>query len=167
MTLSGRLSSSTLLTVDIVARRRPALPINSKEGRRHSPARHAGEMLSLGTHFSPLPTYPPHTPLLRSRPFAPSPSPAPRALCFSQQRRRFAADRSRRPTMAAVISPEGGSGLVHDLGSAAVTASVALALLRFFEELARRGVCEQVSAPELGTCNLTPPVCASVAAHRR
>jgi hypothetical protein len=71
------------------------------------------------------------------------------------------------PTMAAVISPEGGGGLVHDLGSAAVTASVALALLRFFEELARRGVCEQVSAPELGMCNLTPSVCASVAAHRR
>jgi farnesol kinase len=41
--------------------------------------------------------------------------------------------------MAAVISPEGG-GLIHDLGSAAVTAGVALALLRFFEELARRGV---------------------------
>jgi farnesol kinase len=53
--------------------------------------------------------------------------------------------------MAAVISPEGGAGgLVHDLGSAAVTAGVALALLRSFEELARRRVCEQVSGLEIG-----------------
>jgi hypothetical protein len=46
--------------------------------------------------------------------------------------------------MAAAIPPE-ASGLAHDLGSAAVTAGVALALLRFFEELAKRGVFEQVS----------------------
>ncbi|TVU36706.1 hypothetical protein EJB05_18650 [Eragrostis curvula] len=104
-------------------------------------------MLSLGAHISPLPCSRPHAPLLRSRPFAPflavvPSSSAPRSLCFSQ-RRRFAADRTRRPTMAAAISPEGGDGLVHDLGSAAVTAGIALALLRFFEELAKRGVCEQ------------------------
>jgi len=47
--------------------------------------------------------------------------------------------------MAAAISLEAGGGLAHDLGSAAVTASVALALLKFFEELAKRGVFEQVS----------------------
>ncbi|CAD6236088.1 unnamed protein product [Miscanthus lutarioriparius] len=45
--------------------------------------------------------------------------------------------------MAAAISLEAGGGLAHDLGSAAVTASVALALLKFFEELAKRGVFEQ------------------------
>jgi farnesol kinase len=46
--------------------------------------------------------------------------------------------------MAAVISPA-DSGLVHDLVSSAVTAGVALGLLRLFEELAKRGVFEQVS----------------------
>ncbi|XP_062207326.1 probable phytol kinase 2, chloroplastic [Phragmites australis] len=105
-------------------------------------------MLSLGAHISPLPSSPPHAPLLQSRPPpfpsrapAPAASSAPRLLCFRRVRR-FAGERSRRPTMAAVISPD-GSGLAHDLGSAAVTAGVALALLRFFEELAKLGVFEQ------------------------
>uniref|UniRef100_A0A0A9DN44 Uncharacterized protein n=1 Tax=Arundo donax TaxID=35708 RepID=A0A0A9DN44_ARUDO len=106
-------------------------------------------MLSLGAHISsPLPFSPPHAPLLHStRPLSrfPTASSAPRSLCF-RRRRRFAADRGRRPTMAALISPDSGGGLVHDLGSAAVTAGVALALLRFFEELAKRGVFEQVGA---------------------
>ncbi|KAK3162373.1 hypothetical protein QOZ80_1BG0088790 [Eleusine coracana subsp. coracana] len=109
-------------------------------------------MLSLGAHISLPPSFPPHAPLLRSRPLlgpslaapaATSSSSSSRSLCFVH-RLRFRTDQSRRPTMAAVISPEGGGGgLVHDLGSAVVTAGVALALLRFFEELARRGVCEQ------------------------
>jgi farnesol kinase len=47
--------------------------------------------------------------------------------------------------MTAAISLEAGGGLAHDLGSAAITAGVALALLKFFEELAKRGVFEQVS----------------------
>jgi hypothetical protein len=46
--------------------------------------------------------------------------------------------------MAAVISPGDGS-LAHDLVSSAVTAGVALGLLRLFEELAKHGVFEQVS----------------------
>ena len=46
--------------------------------------------------------------------------------------------------MAAVISP-GDSGLAHDLVCSVVTAGVALGLLRLFEELAKRGVFEQVS----------------------
>lgn len=41
-----------------------------------------------------------------------------------------------------MVSP-GAGGLAHDLVSSAVTAGVALALLRFFEELAKRGVFEQ------------------------
>ncbi|OEL13404.1 putative phytol kinase 2, chloroplastic [Dichanthelium oligosanthes] len=45
--------------------------------------------------------------------------------------------------MAAAISLEAGGSLAHDLGSAAVTAGVALALLKFFEELAKRGVFQQ------------------------
>lgn len=46
--------------------------------------------------------------------------------------------------MAAAISLEAGGDLAHDLGSTAVTAGVALALLKFFEELAKRGIFEQV-----------------------
>ncbi|KAL6614226.1 hypothetical protein ACP70R_036496 [Stipagrostis hirtigluma subsp. patula] len=104
-------------------------------------------MLSLGAHISPLLAYPPHAPRLRSRPIPSAPASAgartasPEPPCF--RRRLFAADRSRRPTMAAAIAPEAGGSLAHDLGSAAVTAGVALALLRFFEELAKRGVFEQ------------------------
>jgi farnesol kinase len=48
--------------------------------------------------------------------------------------------------MAEAIPLEAAGGLAHDLGSAAVTASVALALLKFFEELAKRGVFDQVTA---------------------
>ncbi|WOL04828.1 putative phytol kinase 2, chloroplastic [Canna indica] len=44
-------------------------------------------------------------------------------------------------TTAATMMPE--SSLVHDLGAAAVTSAVALLLLRFWEELAKRGVFEQ------------------------
>ncbi|KAJ4796044.1 Phytol kinase [Rhynchospora pubera] len=48
----------------------------------------------------------------------------------------------RRPIMGmAAISPE--STLVHDLGVSALASGVALGLLRFFEELAKRGVFEQ------------------------
>ncbi|KAK8453976.1 hypothetical protein SEVIR_5G374600v4 [Setaria viridis] len=112
-------------------------------------------MLSLGAQVSPLPSSPPHAPLLYSRPSSPSPTApaavagaasAPRSLCFlgrSRSRSRFAAELTRRPTMAAAISLEAGSGLAHDLGSAAVTAGVALALLKFYEELAKRGVFEE------------------------
>lgn len=58
--------------------------------------------------------------------------------------------------MAAAISLEGGGGgLAHDIGSSAVTAGVALALLKFFEELAKRGVFDQVT--EL---RVTPRICA-------
>jgi farnesol kinase len=46
--------------------------------------------------------------------------------------------------MAEAIPLEAAGGLAHDLGSAAVTASVALALLKFFEELAKRGVFDQL-----------------------
>lgn len=45
--------------------------------------------------------------------------------------------------MASAISLEAGGALAHDLGSAVVTGGVALALLKFFEELAKRGVFEQ------------------------
>lgn len=48
--------------------------------------------------------------------------------------------------MASAISLEAGGALAHDLGSAVVTGGVALALLKFFEELAKRGVFEQVSS---------------------
>ncbi|KAL6853734.1 hypothetical protein ACP4OV_019763 [Aristida adscensionis] len=110
--------------------------------------------LRAHSHMPPRAASPPHAPLrlllLHTRPLAgvaaPSPPPAstlaaPRSL----RRRRSAAERSRSrsPAMAALIAPEGGGGLAHDLGAAAVTAGVALALLRFFEELARRGVVEQ------------------------
>uniref|UniRef100_A0A0E0C9U6 Uncharacterized protein n=1 Tax=Oryza meridionalis TaxID=40149 RepID=A0A0E0C9U6_9ORYZ len=83
----------------------------------------------------------------RSRPQSRPPlsPPAAAASCsFDLPRpRRLVADGNRRKgTMAAAIPPE-ASGLAHDLGSAAVTAGVALALLRFFEELAKRGVFEQ------------------------
>ncbi|CAO2166906.1 unnamed protein product [Urochloa humidicola] len=108
-------------------------------------------MLSLGAHVSPLLSSPPHAPLRYSR--LPSPSPAapaasaasaPRSLCFLRRSRsRFAAERTRRPTMASAISLEAGGSLYHDLGSTAATAGVALALLKFFEELAKRGVFEQ------------------------
>ncbi|CAL4946724.1 unnamed protein product [Urochloa decumbens] len=107
-------------------------------------------MLSLGACVSPLLSSPPHAPLLLySRPPSRSPAApaaaasAPRSLCFLRRRSRFAAGRTRRPTMAEAISLEAGGGLSHDLGSAAVTAGVALALLKFFEELAKRGVFEQ------------------------
>ena len=109
----------------------------------------------LGAHISALSCSTYHAPLLQSRRLSPAPtapasaaaaSCAPRSLCFLRRRSsRFAAERARRPTMAAAISLEAGGGLAHDLGSAAVTASVALALLKFFEELAKRGVFEQVS----------------------
>uniref|UniRef100_A0A0E0N4I8 Uncharacterized protein n=1 Tax=Oryza rufipogon TaxID=4529 RepID=A0A0E0N4I8_ORYRU len=81
----------------------------------------------------------------QSRPPLSPPAAAAAASCsFDLPRpRRLVADGSRRKgTMAAAIPPE-ASGLAHDLGSAAVTAGVALALLRFFEELAKRGVFEQ------------------------
>ncbi|RLM93253.1 hypothetical protein C2845_PM08G30050 [Panicum miliaceum] len=108
-------------------------------------------MLSLGAHVSALPPCPPHAPLLYSRRLSPSPTApaaaaasAPRSLCFLRRgRSRFAAERTRRPTMAEAIPLEAAGGLAHDLGSAAVTASVALALLKFFEELAKRGVFDQ------------------------
>ena len=55
--------------------------------------------------------------------------------------------------MAAAIPLEAAAGgLAHDLGSAAVTATVAVALLKFFEELAKRGVFDQVTA-----LRVTPP----------
>lgn len=47
----------------------------------------------------------------------------------------------RRPIMAAVL-PE--SALLHDVGVSALASGVALGLLRFWEELAKRGVFEQV-----------------------
>ncbi|KAJ1686682.1 hypothetical protein LUZ63_018072 [Rhynchospora breviuscula] len=47
----------------------------------------------------------------------------------------------RRPLLMAAISPE--STLVHDLGVSALASGVALGLLRFFEELSKRGVFEQ------------------------
>uniref|UniRef100_A0A453FUY1 Uncharacterized protein n=2 Tax=Aegilops tauschii subsp. strangulata TaxID=200361 RepID=A0A453FUY1_AEGTS len=106
-------------------------------------------MLSLGAHpfllpsSSPLHTRPRSRPLCSptsSAPIASSSSPPP-SLRFL--RRGCAADRSRRATtMAAVVSP-GDGGLVHDLMSSGVTAAIALGLLRFFEELAKRGVCDQ------------------------
>uniref|UniRef100_A0A0D3EVV0 Dolichol kinase n=1 Tax=Oryza barthii TaxID=65489 RepID=A0A0D3EVV0_9ORYZ len=99
-------------------------------------------MVSLiSAHLLSLPSSAP-----RSRPQSRPPlSPPAAASCsFDLPRpRRLVADGSRRKgTMAAAIPPE-ASGLAHDLGSAAVTAGVALALLRFFEELAKRGVFEQ------------------------
>ncbi|RLN24335.1 hypothetical protein C2845_PM07G27480 [Panicum miliaceum] len=108
-------------------------------------------MFTLGAHVSALPSSPPHAPLLYSRRLSPSPTaPAaaaastPRSLCFPRRdRSRFAAERTGRPTMAAAIPLEAAGGLAHDLGSAAVTAGVALALLKFFEELAKRGVFDQ------------------------
>jgi len=45
--------------------------------------------------------------------------------------------------MAEAIQLEAAAGLAHDLGCSAVTAGVALALLKFFEELAKRGVFDQ------------------------
>ncbi|XP_072994601.1 probable phytol kinase 2, chloroplastic [Typha latifolia] len=68
-----------------------------------------------------------------------------RSLCPSFNlllRRRFAGShrRRRQPPMASISLQ---SPLVHDVGSAAVTAGAALALLRFWEELAKRGVFEQ------------------------
>ncbi|CAO2197068.1 unnamed protein product [Urochloa humidicola] len=112
-------------------------------------------MLSLGAHVSPLLSSPPHATLRYSR--LPSPSlaapthaaaaaaaSAPRSLCFLRRSRSSsAAERTRRPTMAEAISLEASGDLYHDLGSTAVTAGVALALLKFFEELAKRGVFEQ------------------------
>ena len=62
--------------------------------------------------------------------------------------------------MAAAISLEAGGGLAHDLGSAAVTAGVALALLKFFEELAKRGVFEQVSPATPFVYRVAPSFCA-------
>ena len=117
-------------------------------------------MLSLGAHVSALPSSPPHAPLLYSRRLSPSPaapapaaaaaagaSSAPRSLCFLRRGpSRFAAERTRRPTMAEAIQLEAAAGLAHDLGCSAVTAGVALALLKFFEELAKRGVFDQVTA---------------------
>ncbi|KAL5227692.1 hypothetical protein ABZP36_015957 [Zizania latifolia] len=106
-------------------------------------------MGSLGTHLLSLPSSPPRS-RLQSRPLLPTAAPAPAAVASTwsapsslrPRPRRVVTDRSQKGTMAAAIPPE-ASGLVHDLGSAAVTASVALALLRFFEELAKRGVFEQ------------------------
>ena len=111
-------------------------------------------MLSLGAHVSALPSSPPHAPLHYSRRLSPSPtapaaaaSSAPRSLCFLRRGpSRFAAERTRRPTMAEAIQLEAAAGLAHDLGCSAVTAGVALALLKFFEELAKRGVFDQVTA---------------------
>ncbi|RRT46521.1 hypothetical protein B296_00041928 [Ensete ventricosum] len=37
------------------------------------------------------------------------------------------------------------SSVVHDFGAAALTSATALGLLRFWEELAKRGIIEQVS----------------------
>nr|CAB3474711.1 unnamed protein product [Digitaria exilis] len=105
-------------------------------------------MSSLGVvHISPLPSSPPHAPHLYSRPLSPTPTgpaAATRSLCFLRRSRsRFAAERTRRPTMAAAISLEAAGGLAHDLVCSAVTAGVAVALLKFFEDLAKRGVFEQ------------------------
>ncbi|KAF2953131.1 probable phytol kinase 2, chloroplastic [Oryza sativa Japonica Group] len=102
-------------------------------------------MVSLiSAHLLSLPSSAPRS-RPQSRPPLSPPAAAAAASCsFDLPRpRRLVADGSRRKgTMAAAIPPE-ASGLAHDLGSAAVTAGVALALLRFFEELAKRGVFEQ------------------------
>ncbi|KAF7038445.1 hypothetical protein CFC21_048631 [Triticum aestivum] len=106
-------------------------------------------MLSLGAHPFLLPSSSPLHTRPRSRPLCSPTSSAPTASSSSPPpslrflRRGCAADRSRRATtMAAVVSP-GDGGLVHDLMSSGVTAAIALGLLRFFEELAKRGVCDQ------------------------
>ncbi|KAK1667660.1 hypothetical protein QYE76_055819 [Lolium multiflorum] len=101
-------------------------------------------MLTVSAHTFLLPSSSPHYTRLRSRPlWLCSPTSAAASTSLPFRRRRCAVDRSRRPTaMAAVISPGDGS-LAHDLVSSAVTAGVALGLLRVFEELAKRGVFEQ------------------------
>uniref|UniRef100_A0ACD5VM08 Uncharacterized protein n=1 Tax=Avena sativa TaxID=4498 RepID=A0ACD5VM08_AVESA len=106
-------------------------------------------MLTVYSHpFSlPPPSFPLHA-RLRSRHLRSPTSAAASTSSFAPpslpcRRRGCAADRSRRSTaMAAVISP-GDGALAHDLVSSAVTAGVALGLLRLFEELAKRGVFEQ------------------------
>uniref|UniRef100_A0ACD5W4E3 Uncharacterized protein n=1 Tax=Avena sativa TaxID=4498 RepID=A0ACD5W4E3_AVESA len=106
-------------------------------------------MLTVYSHPFSLP--PPSFPLyarLRSRHLRSPTTAAASTSSFAPpslpcRRRGCAADRSRRSTaMAAVISP-GDGALAHDLVSSAVTAGVALGLLRLFEELAKRGVFEQ------------------------
>ncbi|KAK1667460.1 hypothetical protein QYE76_055619 [Lolium multiflorum] len=103
-------------------------------------------MLTVSAHTFLLPSSSPHYTRLRSSPlWLCSPTSAPASTSLPFRRRGCAADRSRRSTaMAAVIFPGDGS-LAHDLVSSAVTAGVALGLLRVFEELAKRGVFEQVS----------------------
>uniref|UniRef100_A0A0E0JQK8 Uncharacterized protein n=1 Tax=Oryza punctata TaxID=4537 RepID=A0A0E0JQK8_ORYPU len=96
----------------------------------------------ISAHLLSLPSSAPRS-RPQSRPLL-SPPTAASSCSFDLPRpRRLVTDGNRRKgRMAAAIPPEAG-GLAHDLGSAAVTAGVALALLRFFEELAKRGVFEQ------------------------
>uniref|UniRef100_A0A0D9V7F3 Uncharacterized protein n=1 Tax=Leersia perrieri TaxID=77586 RepID=A0A0D9V7F3_9ORYZ len=104
-------------------------------------------MVSLSVHLLSLPSSPSLRSRLQSNPLS-SPAAAScsaPSFLLPRPRRLVVADRSRtkRSKMPAAIPPEVADGLAHDLVSAAVTAGVALALLRFFEELAKRGVFEQ------------------------
>ncbi|KAF0887506.1 hypothetical protein E2562_002236 [Oryza meyeriana var. granulata] len=108
-------------------------------------------MVSLSAHLLSLPSSAPRSRLQSRPPLSPATAPGAATFCSAsapsfllpRPTRRLVADRSRsKGAMAAAIPPEAG-GLAHDLGSAAITAGVALALLRFFEELAKRGVFEQ------------------------
>ncbi|KAI5007184.1 hypothetical protein ZWY2020_047132 [Hordeum vulgare] len=104
-------------------------------------------MLSLGAHPFSLPSCSSLHTRLRSRPLCSPTSSAPTTSSSSpvppSLRRGCADDRGRRATTMAAVASPGDGGLVHDLVSSAVTAAVALGLLRFFEELAKRGVCDQ------------------------
>ncbi|XP_040376070.1 probable phytol kinase 2, chloroplastic [Oryza brachyantha] len=101
-------------------------------------------MVSLGAHLLSLPSSAPRSRLLQPGPPLSPAAAAASCSAPSFPTRRLVADRSRRNGMMAAAVPAEAAGLLaHDLGSAAVTAGVALALLRFFEELAKRGVFEQ------------------------
>uniref|UniRef100_A0A0D9V7F4 Uncharacterized protein n=1 Tax=Leersia perrieri TaxID=77586 RepID=A0A0D9V7F4_9ORYZ len=124
-------------------------------------------MVSLSVHLLSLPSSPSLRSRLQSNPLS-SPAAAScsaPSFLLPRPRRLVVADRSRtkRSKMPAAIPPEVADGLAHDLVSAAVTAGVALALLRFFEELAKRGVFEQDGTNALYSSGSYAPFLAAVA----